>query len=346
MAERGSEIRMRKVTIQDIAAQMGLSRNTVAKALSGGLVSPQTRQAVVQKAWQMGYAKLDENLVEEVKNYNRKINTGTILVLFNHMQSMFWTRALAGISSAVNDEGYRMQLHVVDENDKDGSETLRLIANDVKGIIFLCIFPIKFVKGVSRAKLPMTFFNTPVNAQEYIELGDIMNMEGFYSMNRITNYIIKEKECERLAYIGYAEGSRMIQARYLGFLNACNYNKIQLDAKIQYTNPGAQDCFSYAVVEEIVNNMPYIPDAIVCEDDDVAKNVSLALLQRDAQAVKNTVITGFNNTLESDFFKNDIVTVDVRIEEMGRRLVKSVVDRVNNPTMDLAFHTLATYPWF
>ncbi len=165
-------------------------------------------------------------------------------------------------------------------------------------------------------------------------------------MNRITNYIIKEKECERLAYIGYAEGSRMIQARYLGFLNACNYNKIQLDAKIQYTNPGAQDCFSYAVVEEIVNNMPYIPDAIVCEDDDVAKNVSLALLQRDAQAVKNTVITGFNNTLESDFFKNDIVTVDVRIEEMGRRLVKSVVDRVNNPTMDLAFHTLATYPRF
>lgn len=223
---------MKKVTIQDIAAQMGLSRNTVAKALNGGLVSPQTKQAVVQKAWQMGYAKLDESLLEEVKSIHRKVNTGTILVLFNHMQSVFWTRALAGISSAVNDEGYRMQLHVVDENDKDGSETLRLIAEDVKGIIFLCIFPIKFVKGVSRAKLPMTFFNTPVNAQEYIELGDIVNMEGFYSMNRLTNYIILGKGCERLGYIGYAEGSRMIQARYLGFLNACNQNKIQLDAKL------------------------------------------------------------------------------------------------------------------
>ena len=45
-------------------------------------------------------------------------------------------------------------------------------------------------------------------------------------------------------------------------------------------------CILYAVVEEIVQNMPYIPDAIVCEDDDVAKNVSLALLQRDAQAVR------------------------------------------------------------
>lgn len=335
---------MKKVTIQDIAAQMGLSRNTVAKALNGGLVSPQTRQAVVQKAWQMGYAKLDESLLEEVKNTYRKVNTGTILVLFNHMQSVFWTRALAGISSAVNDEGYRMQLHAVDENDKDGSETLRLIAEDVKGIIFLCVLPIRFVKGVGRAKLPMTFFNSPVNAQEYIELGDVVNEEGFYSMSRLTNYVIREKGCERLAYIGYAEGSRMIQARYLGFLNACSRNKIQLDARMQYTCPVNQESFSYAEVEEVVNNMPYIPDAVVCEDDDVAKHVALALLQRDAQAAKNTVITGFNNTLEPDFFKNDIITVDVRIEEIGRRLVKSVVDRVKSPTMDLSFITITTYP--
>ncbi|MDE7479620.1 MAG: substrate-binding domain-containing protein [Lachnospiraceae bacterium] len=92
--------------------------------------------------------------------------------------------------------------------------------------------------------------------------------------------------------------------------------------------------------------MPYIPDAVICEDDDVAKHVSLALLQRDAQAVKKVVITGFNNTLEEDFFKSDILTVDVRIEEMGRRLVKSVIDKVKCPTMDVSFTTIATYPRF
>ena len=76
----------------------------------------------------------------------------------------------------------------------------------------------------------------------------------------------------------------------------------------------------------------------------MAKNVSLALLQRDSQAVKRMVITGFNNTLEADFFKSDILTVDVRIEEMGRRLVKSVIDKVKSPTMDRSFTTIATYP--
>ena len=285
---KGQGEQMKKVTIQDIAAEMGLSRNTVAKALNGGLVSPQTRHAVVQKAWQMGYNKLDDKLVEEVKSTYRRANTGTILVLFNHMESAFWTRALAGISNAVNDEGYRMQLHVVDEKDKDGESTGSLIADDVK----------------------------------------------------------KQKGCTRLAYIGFAEGSRMIQARYLGFLNACTQNHIQLDERMQFTRPANNLSFSYAMVEEVVKDMAYIPDAIICEDDDVAKNVSLALLQRDSQAVKRMVITGFNNTLEADFFKSDILTVDVRIEEMGRRLVKSVIDKVKCPTMDVAFTTIATYPKF
>ncbi|MDE6915848.1 MAG: LacI family transcriptional regulator [Lachnospiraceae bacterium] len=335
---------MKKVTIQDIAAEMGLSRNTVAKALNGGLVSPQTKHAVVQKAWQMGYTKLDEKLVEEIKATYHRANTGTILVLFNHMQSMFWTRVLAGISNAVNDEGYRMQLHVVDEKDKDGEAAGRLIVEDVKGIIFLSVFSAKFVRGIGRRKLPMTFFNSPVNAQEYIKYGDVINVEGFYAMNALTDHVIRQKGCTRFAYIGFAEGSRMIQARYLGFLNACSQNHIQVDERLQYTRPANNSFFSYAMVEEVVNSMPYIPDAVVCEDDDVAKHVSLALLQRDSQAVKRTVITGFNNTLEADFFKSDILTVDVRIEEMGRRLVKSVIDKVKCPTMDVSFTSIAAYP--
>lgn len=335
---------MKKVTIQDIAAEMGLSRNTVAKALNGGLVSPQTRQAVLEKAWQMGYAKLDEGMLHEIQSGGRRTNTGTILVLFRHWQSAFWNKTLAGISMAVNDEGYRMQLHVVDDEDANGEGVLRAIAEDVRGIIFMSVFPIGFVRAVGRAGLPMTFFNSPIYAQEYIDLGDVVNVDGFYSMNRLTGHVIKEKGCTRLAYIGYAEGSRMIQARYLGFLNACNQNGIELDARLQFTHPSNYTAFSYAMVEEVVKKFPYIPDAVICEDDDVAKNVALALLQLDPPAAQRTVLTGFNNTIEPDFFKRDILTVEVRMEELGRRLVKSVIDRVKKPSMDVTFITIATYP--
>lgn len=32
------------------------------------------------------------------------------------------------------------------------------------------------------------------------------------------------------------------------------------------------------------------------------------------------------------------------MEELGKRLVKSVIDRAKNPSMDVTFTTIATYP--
>ena len=49
---------MKRVTIQDIAGRLQLSRNTVAKALNDGAVSYETKMAVIQTAAEMGYAKL------------------------------------------------------------------------------------------------------------------------------------------------------------------------------------------------------------------------------------------------------------------------------------------------
>ncbi len=90
--------------------------------------------------------------------------------------------------------------------------------------------------------------------------------------------------------------------------------------------------------------MTFMPDAIVCENDDIAKYTALALLQKDPELARRMVITGFDNTIEEDFFKKDILTVDVKIEELGRRLVKSVIDRVRDPRLGIIFATLTTYP--
>jgi len=43
------------VTIKDIAEQLNLSRNTVAKALNGQYVPESTREAVLKKAREMNY---------------------------------------------------------------------------------------------------------------------------------------------------------------------------------------------------------------------------------------------------------------------------------------------------
>ena len=45
-----------RVTIQDIADALGISRNTVSKALNNtGVIAEATREKVMQKAIEMGY---------------------------------------------------------------------------------------------------------------------------------------------------------------------------------------------------------------------------------------------------------------------------------------------------
>ena len=334
---------MKRITIQDIADELHLSRNTVAKALSDGNVSVETRTEVVQKAYQMGYSKLDEKLLEEVQESVKKKNSGSILVLFDRSESNFWTQMLTGISDAAAELGYRMQLHVVDEKDEDGTETFSVIDSDVRGVIFLCVFPIRFVKGISKAGLPMAFFDIPVNAQEYIELGDVINVEGFYAITKTTNYLL-QKGIKTFSFIGYAEGSRVVQARYLGFLNALHQAGMEPDEQMLFTRPSNGEYYYYGLVEEIIMNMREVPEAIVCENDDIAEYVATALLKRNHELVSRTYITGFDHTIKPDFFKSDIITVEIRKEKLGKRLVKSILDRVEDPEMDHAFITLSTYP--
>lgn len=336
---------MKKVTIQDIAANLGLSRNTVAKALNGGEVSAQTRQMVVQKALQMGYAKLDDELVEEVKNNTRKMNEGTILVLSYKNDSAFWTRLLSGISKGINEEGYRMLLRVVEEQDieDNGESIIADLPDDIKGVVFMWVFPIDFIKNIDTLNVPLSFFNTPVEGNEYVKLGDVISVEGFYSMSELTEYIIRNKGCRKLSYIGNAQGTRMVQARYLGYLSACRRVGLSVDESLQFTKPAVGEYFGYNEIEMTLNSVNDMPDVFVCENDDVAQNLVTILATKNIHVPQDILVTGFDDIFSANTFKDTISTVHVNVEELGIRLVKSIAQRNHNPNQDHAFITVATY---
>ena len=73
---------MKKVTIQDVARELNLSRNTVAKALNNSdTVSYETRYLVIEKAYEMGYSKLSPVVLNQFKLRNKMDETKTIVVL-------------------------------------------------------------------------------------------------------------------------------------------------------------------------------------------------------------------------------------------------------------------------
>ena len=62
----------RTITIQDIANSLGLSRNTVSKALNGGHLPEKTKTLVINKAKEMNYKNLNVSETK-IKQNNYKI---------------------------------------------------------------------------------------------------------------------------------------------------------------------------------------------------------------------------------------------------------------------------------
>ncbi|MDD2968711.1 MAG: LacI family DNA-binding transcriptional regulator [Lachnospiraceae bacterium] len=333
---------MKKVTMIEIAKHLGLSRNTVAKALSGKPVAAETRWEIIKTAKQLGYAKLNPQLLDEL-NKMKEIRKGSILLLFNRAESMFWKAILTGISDELKDHHYRMQLHIVDEADTDGKKTLQMIDDDVQGVVFLCAFSTEFIQEIAKAERPMTFFNATIDPAWYLRYGNVVSMEGKNAVYQLTRQVIEEGR-RTFAFIGYPEGSINIKDRMDGMIQALNEGGIEEKERRFFTEYKNDSYYNYTTVEEVIQSLESIPDVIVCANDDIAKFAASALFKRDLSLAKQVRLIGFDNTIEEDFFKQDILTVHIRKEELGRRLIKTTIDKIENPDLDNSFIMVATYP--
>ena len=333
---------MKRVTIQDIAGRLQLSRNTVAKALNDGAVSYETKMAVIQTAAEMGYAKLTSEHRELLRGAAVERKGKDILVLSGRSKEPFWTYILAGISDELNGNGYRMILHIVDEEDLDAKQTKAMLTPDVAGIIFLTVLPIRFVREFAKTGLPIAFFDAPPQLDEYLEIGDIIYSEGWSAMEHTVQELI-DRGYRSFGYMGYPDGTKSIHDRQGGYAYTLRQNGIEQDARYDYTAKVEGDYYDYAVVEQLVNEMESYPEVYVCANDAIAKNIATALYKKDPVQEARLVLTGFDHTVEPSFFRQDIYSVDVNKEDLGRRLAKSVLDRIGK-TSEHALITVRSYP--
>lgn len=330
---------MKRITIQDIAQEMHLSRNTVAKALSGGTVSYETKISVLQTASKMGYRKITQEGKDQLERYLkqkgesldslRNTQTRAVMVLSGRSQETFWTKVLAGISDRLKERGFRMLLHIVDENDTDASQVKEMIEDDVRGIILLNVFPKSFMDKLSETELPMTLFDAPPDVDEYLGYGDIVYSEGSFAVEKIVKHLIG-KGYRKYGYMGYTEGTKSISDRFNGYLSALYKHGIERIPEFEKIEKVKGDYYDYHEVEEIILGMDEYPEVFVCANDLIAKHIATALLKKDPALLKKIVLTGFDNTVEAGFFWQNIITVDVDKEDLGNRLAKAVLDQMGD----------------
>lgn len=322
---------MKRVTIQDVAKELGLSRNTVAKALNNSeSVTYETRYIVIEKACEMGYLKVSPSTIKEFRRRDETEKIKTIVVVARRELSIFWNSIIMGISDAVNQEGCRFMLCFVSSDDEKNLVIPDDLKEDIDGIVLISVFTDKYMEQLLKLKLPTVCFDCPLNTENIEKKVDILVCEGTSSIKHITDHLISNG-LRKIGFIGDVTYCRNITERYLGYLDSLRVHGIEPDPRFEAIAHVSDRYYVYNEVFDYLASLMQMPEAFVCANDDIAFFVIRFLKKKGLRVPEDIAVTGYDNVEGLSQQDPILTTVNVSNQMLGRRLVSQVLWRMANP---------------
>lgn len=351
---REREILLKKVLIQDIANEMGLSRNTVAKALKNdGIVMEATRKKIIRKAYEMGYQKLAPEVLEELKGEPQGENVKTAketkkyaILMSPYETDDFWSGVVLGITERIKEEnGSCMLLFVTLEDEKNGILPSAMLNDEIEGIMCLKVFPQNYTDKIIALGIPIVFMDSPVLRLPYRCFHDIILLEGAQSVYEITMDLIR-RGCRKIGFIGDISYCQSINDRWRGYCTALQDAGLQIDKASCMIECREDRYYSREAIEEGLGAMKELPDAFVCANDYIALVVIQYLKTHQILVPQRVAVTGFDNKKECMIIEPHITSVNTTNRRIGYRVAEQLLWRIANPIMHTEIITIATEPYF
>ncbi|HJA67312.1 MAG TPA: LacI family DNA-binding transcriptional regulator [Candidatus Mediterraneibacter cottocaccae] len=318
----------KKVTIQDIADSLGLSRNTVSKALNNtGVLADDTRRRILEKAAEMGYSRFIYVQQEPF------IQTGEVKELALITQNMpygshFGTFALNTFQEKISQNNFRLSMFPArDEEIRALQLPLGLDKDNIEGIVCMELFDPDYIEMLGSLGLPLLFVDTAYDTDFTQIDADFLLMENHASVFRLTDTLI-QNGFQRLAFAGDCRHCRSFFERYQGFADALRANGLS-PVNTQFSAP---DTFSDSgLLAEAVKRLLVLPDAFICANDFVAVDLIRSFKKQGIRVPEDVRITGFDNAAESRIIEPHLTTVDIPSSKMGYIAADMLLSRIADP---------------
>ncbi len=330
----GVTVLSKKVTIQDIGSALGLSRNTVSKALANHeSVGMETRQKVIDMAIEMSYHKLNSEVVSYVKQQrsSRSRNIAVLVEQANASAYEFWGRIIDGIATALSEENYNLVYCSISKEDEQNMVLPKNIMNhDVNGIIVMHTYSARYLAKLIETGLPLVYLDCPLSQPLWSLKGDHVMMEGESCIYDITHHLIEEG-CKTLGFIGDITYCRTIYERWHGFERALLDAGMPIQRELCFTSEMHGRYYIYDEIEALLSRLSSMPDAFVCGNDTIAFLVMRYLKSNGYEIPLDVAVSGFDDARECAFIEPHLTSVHVYNEQLGMRLAREVLERITHP---------------
>lgn len=330
-----------KCTIQNIADHLGLSRNTVSKALKNSAeVSEATRSLVIKAATELGYksatfASLTAPSLESASN-------GTILFLTKTYasDSEFWTTVLRGIESVLSNAHYHLAISIMSDSELRQLNFPETISDpSIKGIILVEICDKVVCEALTQFQLPIVSVDMPNVPFDELNGIDVVTMENKKHLKRLITHLI-EKGAERFSFIGdlYSPNvGRGFQERYNALCECLDEHQLSLDTQSSMLHQTQEDFRNFQTTVKNLQSLSSLPDVFVCGNDWTAIQLIYALQFLGFQIPKDVSIVGFDNIPAASRISPSLTTISTPQKYLGIAAAKQILERIQYPNAPHVF---------
>ena len=299
---------MNKVTMQDIADALGISRVTVWKVFNNYTnVSASVREKVLLKAKELGYTKglaeVDDGVLE--KNVS--------LIVSRPNSSTFWTTIIHRAAQELSLHNVNLMYTYVPSNYSEDFRMPSVLTNGtVQGAIVLNVYDKRMIRQICQLGIPKVFLDTVPEIQFGELQADLVLLEGFHSTYQITKSVV-ERGLKRIGFVGDIQYARTNYDRFEGFCRCMEDHGLPVEKELCLT--GRIGIFSY--------------NKEINASDFIAHNMQRYFAEHRERIPEGIVVTGYDGRDEYAVGKL-ITTAEVQTGVLGKRLAMQIVYRMEH----------------
>ena len=318
----------RRVTLEDVARPVGLSANTVSRALNGKSgVSETTRARVLAEAERLGYVP---------NAHARSLVLGSRMMIglvITNASNPFYADLVTAIEQHAVAAGYTLVLLLSAEStEREHSAADTVLRSGLDGVV---VVPVQGASNpwirVQRAGIPVVVVNRDLPDLD----ADFVSTDNDAGAYAATDHVIR-RGARTVMLLEEDLPISTIRLRIQGFQRAMGDHGLAVDERNIVAVPTRRHDRAvlpwhadeaYRVAGDLLDR-GYRPDAFVVGNDYFALGLYRALGERDVSVPHDTMVVGYGDYPFAEFLDPSLSTVRLPAREVGRRAITCLLDQL------------------
>lgn len=332
-----------RVTMQDIADSLGLSRNTVSKAFNNtGVIAESTKDLILRKAAEMGYKNSSGSAMPNAFPIASDKKEIAMLTCYIPGGSHFAVTTIDRIQQNLSSCGYSLTFYRVTHSELTDLRLPGSFSTDKVAAIFCMeLFSYEYCEMLCSLPIPILFIDTPVKPGRPPLMADTLFMENQAGIYSFVSQIA-EKGKKSVGFVGdmlhcrsffERAGACITAAAVFGLEPAEKYSIPAFPPSKMQLQPA--NYITYAdMLYSALQNLSKLPDAFICANDFIAINLISSLRRMDIRCPDDVLVMGFDDSPESRYHAPAVTTVHIHTQVMGDIASELILNRIADQTRE------------